>query len=277
MTKIAVLSDIHGNLPALEAVLEDIEQWRPDRLIVNGDLVSRGPCSLVCLRLLQERKSQSFFIKGNHETFVISCAEGACEPEGPSADLNRFAQWTAAQIGKSVVDEIRAWSDHLDLVSVGEGSIHVTHGSRLGNRDGIFPRTSDEDLSAKLGDPRDLFIASHTHQPLIRRFNGTQVVNVGSVGQPLDGDSRSAYGRFVFRHGQWCAEIVRLKYDKDRAERDFIDSGFLHEAGPLAQLIYLEVRQSRGHVGRWMRRYFQAVMVSEISVKTAVEEYLAAL
>ena len=53
--KIAILSDVHGNLPALTAVLEDIERWRADQVIVNGDLVSRGPYRLDCLRLLQAR------------------------------------------------------------------------------------------------------------------------------------------------------------------------------------------------------------------------------
>jgi predicted phosphodiesterase len=275
--KIAVLSDIHGNVPALEAALEDLERWRPDEVIVNGDLVSRGPYSLEVLRLLQTRRPDCRFLTGNHETFVLSCADATPDPDDPTFDLRRFAHWSADRLG-AAVEEIRAWDDHLDLTDLDDGSsVHITHGSRLGNRSGIQPETSDDDMAAKLGDPRDLFIGSHTHRPLLRRFNGTLVVNTGSVGQPFDGDPRSAYGRFTFRDGAWEAEIARVAYDKPRAERDFIDSGFVDECGPLAGLIFLEHRQNRMHCGPLMHRYHGAIKAGEISVADAVSQYLETL
>lgn len=273
--KIAVFSDVHGNLPALETVLEDIFAWRPDEILVNGDLVSRGPYSLDCLQLIKRHYPQTRFIKGNHETFVLSCSAKQQDPCEPTFELNRFARWSAQQLGKEAIEEINHWPDYIDLSDPEEGHVHITHGSRLGNRDGIYPETSNEELHAKLGDTRDLFVASHTHRSLQRRLNGTLVVNVGSVGQPLDGDPRASYGRFSSHRGRWRAEIVRLHYDKARAERDFIDSGFLAECGPLAQLIYLEIRQSHGHVGAWRRRYLHQVKASEISVKDAIDEYLS--
>ena len=122
-----------------------------------------------------------------------------------------------------------------------------------------------------------LIIASHTHRPLLRRFDGTLVVNVGSVGQPFDGDARAAYGRFVFRGKRWKAEIARVRYDRARIERDFCDSGFLDEGGPLVRLIQLELRQSRPHLGLWMARNLQAVESGELSVAEAVERYLEQL
>ncbi len=271
--KIAVLSDIHGNVPALEAVLDDLDRWRPDEVIVNGDLVSRGPHSLEVLRLLQTRRPACRFLTGNHETFVLSCAGETPDPQDPTFDLRRFAHWSAVRLGPAL-DEIRSWDDHLDLDDLeGGSSVHITHGSRLGNRSGIQPETSDEDLAAKLGDPRDLFVGSHTHRPLTRRFNGTLVVNTGSVGQPFDGDARSAYGRFTLRGGRWRAEIARVAYDKVRAERDFIDSGFVDECGPMAGLIFLEHRQNRMHCGPFMHRYHAAIKAGEISVAAAVEHY----
>jgi len=129
-------------------------------------------------------------------------------------------------------------------------------------------------LPAKLGEPRDLFVGSHTHKPLLRRFNATLVVNTGSVGQPMDGDARAAYGRFTLSAGVWEAEIMRVAYDKAQAERDFIESGFLAEAGPMAKLIYLELQQSRAHVGPWHRIYIDAIKAREITVADAVEVYL---
>jgi predicted phosphodiesterase len=274
--KIAVLSDIHGNVPALEAVLDDMAQWRPDEVIVNGDLVSRGPYSLESLGLIQTHYPHARFLKGNHEELVLSCADDPRDPADPMFDLYRFAQWTATRL-RDTLDEIRDWPESIDLTDLEGGLLHITHGSRLGNRAGIHPETTDDELSLKLGEPRDLFIASHTHRPLVRCYNGTLVVNVGSVGQPLDGDPRAAYGRFSFRNGRWEAKIVRVKYAKERAERDLYESGFLAEGGPPAQLIQLEVRQSRTHMGPWMARYLQAVKSCEMTVAEAVEHYLAAL
>ncbi len=274
LMKLAVLSDIHGNVPALTAVLDDIASWNPDQVIVNGDLVSRGPYSLDCLRLVQTRFPAARFLTGNHETYVLRCADSPADLNSPTLDIDRFADWALRQLG-AAVEEIRAWGDHLDLLGLdGGASAHITHGSRLGNRDGISARTADADLPAKLGDPRDLFVGSHTHKPLLRRFNNTLVVNTGSVGQPMDGDARAAYGRFTLRAGVWEAEIMRIAYDKARAERDFIDSGFLAEAGPMARLIYLELQQSRAHVGPWQRIYIDAIKSRQISVAAAVEDYL---
>lgn len=275
--KLAILSDIHGNLPALTAVLDDIAHWRPDQVIVNGDLVSRGPYSLDCLRLLQRTVPQAHCLTGNHETYVLRCADEPADPDSPTVDIDRFADWALRQLG-AAVDELRAWRDHLDLTGLdGGASVHITHGSRLGNRDGISARTADEELPAKLGEPRDLFVGSHTHKPLLRQFNGTLVVNTGSVGQPMDDDARASYGRFTLCGGRWQAEIARVGYDKAQAERDCVDSGFLAEAGPMAQLIYRELCESRAHVGPWRRRYLDAIKARRITVSDAVAEYLNAL
>lgn len=275
--KLAVLSDIHGNVPALEAVLEDIERWTPDEIIVNGDLVSRGPYSLECLDLVRRTFPGVHLLTGNHETYVLRCVDIPADIESPTKDIDRFADWTVGKLGVAI-EELRNWGDHLDFTDLDEGaSAHITHGSRLGNRDGISTNTSDNDLPEKLGDPRDLFIGSHTHKPLLRRFNSTLVVNTGSVGQPMDSDPRAAYGRFYLQGGQWQARVVRIDYDKSQAERDFIESGFLAEAGPMAQLIYREMQESRPHVGPWGRQYLEAVKAGRITVSDAVKAYLQAL
>lgn len=277
--KIAVLSDVHGNLPALEAVLEDMERWRPDQVIVNGDLINRGPNSLACLCLLDERVPAARAVKGNHEGFVLRWAGREPDPCDPGRDLSRFARWTAAQLGEALA-RVQDWPDHLDHLDYLDpdgGSVHVTHGSRLGNREGILPETEGEELRAKLGDPRDLFVASHTHKPLVRRVDGTLVVNTGSVGAPFDRDPRAAYGRLTFDGRAWQAEIVRVAFDRDRAERDFASSGFLDGGGPLARVMLAEHRHCRGHMGPWMRRYQEAVLAGVVSVGAAVDEYLAGI
>lgn len=276
--KLAVISDVHGNLPALSAVLEDVEQWRPDALVVNGDLINRGPDSIGVLRYLQQQVPTAAVVQGNHEAFVLREATLPDDPSAADFALRRFARWSAEQLkAADALPQVADWPDHLELVDPDGGRVHVTHGSVLGNRAGILPNCADEELRAKLGDPRDLFIAAHTHRPLIRNFEGTLVANVGSVGAPFDRDPRAAYGRFTYHHQQWRAAIRRVPFDRAAAARSFESSGFLDGAGPLARLMLTELHDCRGHMGPWMRHYQQPVLAGAISVEAAVDNYLASL
>lgn len=274
--KIAVLSDVHGNIPALEAVLEDILQWGADELIVNGDLINRGPYSLEVLRLLQNEWPAARFLRGNHENWVLYSAEQGPEPQSLTYEIDRFAHLTVSQMGEAL-SEVAAWDDHLDLTELEGGTLHITHGSRLGDRHGIQPECDGEELAEKLGDPRDLFVASHTHRAFSRHFNGTLVINTGSVGQPFDGDVRSSYVRLQFSAGRWQGAIRRLDYDRERAINDFEQSGFLDEGGALARVIFREFIEARMHVGPWRHRYLEAIKAGEIGVQESVARYLDGL
>lgn len=271
--KIAVLSDVHGNVPALEAVLEDIARWQPDEVIVNGDLLNRGPYSLAVLELLQRELPAARLLRGNHENWLLWSAEQGPQPESPTFEIDRFAHWAVAQLGEALA-QLAGWEEHLDLTDLEGGSLHITHGSRLGDRTGIPPECEGAELRERLGDPRDLFVASHTHRAFSRRVDGNLVINTGSVGQPFDGDVRASYARLQFRSGRWQAGIERVAYDRERATGDFERSGFLAEGGALTRLIFREFREARMHVGPWRRRYLEAVKAGEIGVVESVDRYL---
>jgi len=271
--KIAVLSDIHGNLPALQVVMEDIARWGAERVVVNGDLINRGPLSLAVDDALRQAFPEADRVLGNHETYVLGCSDPELPRSGPRYELRRFAHWTYEQLGERMC-EVALWPDEIDFTDLEGGALHITHGSRLGNRDGIGPRTTDAELPAKLGDRRDLFVASHTHWPLIREFGDTLVVNSGSVGAPFDRDPRAAYAQLTFSRGRWRAEIVRLNYDRAQTERDYADSGFLDGGGPLARVMLTELRLSRGLMGPWNRRFHDAVRDGELSLEESVEIHL---
>jgi predicted phosphodiesterase len=271
--KIAVLSDVHGNLPALEAVLEDIARWRPDEVIVNGDLVNRGPCSLEVLQLLQREQPAARFLRGNHENWLLRSAEHGPDPASLTHEIDRFAHFALRQLGEDIAT-IARWDDHLDLTELEGGSLHITHGSRLGDRHGISPETEGDDLIERLGDPRDLFVCSHTHRAFSRRHHGNLVVNTGSVGQPFDNDERAAYVQLQFHQSQWQVESVRVAYDRERAMADYDSSGFFAEGGALTRVIFREFVEARVHVGPWRRQYLEAVQAGEISVVDSIERYL---
>lgn len=271
--KIAVISDVHGNRPALEAVLEDIAAWGADELIINGDLINRGPDSLGCLQLLQQTALPWLGVQGNHEAYVLRCADKPRAEPGPKFELKRFAYWTVDQLGDAL-GQIRSWPHHLDQRIAGEATLHITHGSRLGNRAGILPDTEGAELVEKLGERRDLFVASHTHKAFVRRFEDTLLVNTGSVGSPFDRDERAAYARLSYDAQGWQAAIRRVAFDRRAAERAFERTGFLDEAGPLARIMLTEFHHCRGHMGPWMRAYHDAVLAGEITIEQAVARYL---
>ncbi|MCF7990617.1 MAG: metallophosphatase family protein [Thiohalocapsa sp.] len=276
--KVAVFSDVQANLPAMEAAIEDIESWAPDLVIMAGDLVNRGPDSLGCLQLFDDkRRTQGWLpINGNHEHWVLRCGIEAPESDA-DREIRRFTDWAWHQVAEHA-DLMRDWPDHLCFHPPGADAwVHVTHGTMAGNRDGITPGTTDASLEGKLPEGVALFIAGHTHRVHQRRTQDMDVVNVGSVGSPFDGDPRGSYGRFTWRDGRWRTEIVRVAYDRDRAARDFEDSGFLDEGGPLARLIYLEWQRAQLLIGGWREGYQQAVLNGEITLQASVDRYLSTL
>ena len=273
--KLAIISDIHGNVPALEAVLDDIQNWKPDQLIINGDVINRGPCSLAVLKMLDAYEGKKVYIKGNHEDFVIFSKNNLLQPHEFNYHLQCFAQWTAEQIGNDWLKKIANWRDAYDLfIEQPDHSIHITHGSRMGNRDGIHVRLSEEELKNKKVHHSDVFISSHTHLPMTKYLDQTLVMNSGSVGQPLDGDERSAYARLYLKNNAMVGEITRVKYDKKQAEKDFIESGFMDHGGPVCQLIYLEHKHNKRCVGPFMRLYLDVINAKDISVVDAVAKYI---
>ena len=268
--RIAVLSDIHGNLPALRTVIADIDAWSPDLVVVGGDIVNRGPRSGECLDVLVERQWADGWrlLRGNHEDFVLDCADPARSLPGPGYETTRFAHFALAQSAHHV-GLLAALPDVFERAAPNGDLLRIVHASMRNNRDGVYPMTTDDDLRRQIAPAPAVFVTGHTHRPLTRTVDGTLVVNIGSVGASFDEDRRAAYGRFGWA-GQWTAELVRLPYDYAQIERDYVDSGFLAEGGPLAQIMLVELRKARGLIFRWADRYQEAVLAGLMALEDSV-------
>ena len=273
--KIAVIADVHANYIALQAISAHIEAWQPDQVIVAGDLVNRGPRPLDCLRFVQAKTAANGWlsVRGNHEEYVIEQADPDFPRQGPEADVHRGSCWTYEQLGSEIAS-LEVMPFELSLPAPDGGEVRITHASMLSLRDGIYPWTSDAELEHKIGRPPALFLVGHTHTPLIRRLNGTLVVNAGSSGLPFDGDTRPAYARCTWRQGAWQAEIVRVDYDFALAERDFYTTGFMENAGPLAVLVLRELQLAHSQLGNWANLYQRRTLAGEISMHQSVAEFL---
>ncbi len=276
--KIAVLSDIHGNSPALQAVINDIDAWHPDQVIVNGDIVNRGPCSHTVFDYLLERHYRDDWrlLRGNHETYLLNLASWEAVKDTPSFEVNRFAYWASQQLNERI-SYLKQMPDRYDYFAPDGSEFRTAHASMHSNREGLYVEDSDELLAQRITPAPAVFVTSHTHQAFVREVNGSLVVNVGSAGAPFDLDWRPSYGCFTWHVSSgWRAEIRRVVYDRRLIEEDYVRSGFLQEAGPLAQIMLVELRQARGLMHLWAKQYENAVLEGEISVEESVKNILLA-
>ena len=279
--KVAVFSDVQGNLPPMLTVFEHILDWSPDLVIMNGDLVNRGPDSLHCLDVFEAMRVRHGWIalRGNHEDFVLECTDASQPPTNEAErEMQQFTVWTSRQLGAKA-ELLRAWREHYRFhpVTDSRAPVAAMHGSRLGNRHGILPWSTEEELAQRIPPGLAVFLTAHTHRPLIRPFQGCAIVNSGSAGSPFDGDVRASYARLVFRKGQWESSIVRLDYDRALTERAYHETGFLEEGGPIARLIHAEWKHATSLMPRWRKQYLAAIQEGKISVDKAANEFLATL
>ena len=273
--KIAVFADVHSNQDALESVLAHIDRWRPDRVLVAGDIINRGPNPRACTESILDRARAENWavIRGNHERYVLKYVEGTLPDRGPEYEITRHAKWTYDQL-EGLIEPLAALPVQWDMTDVSGNEIRMVHASMLGDRKGIFPDDSEESLREKIAPAPKVLVVGHTHRPLIRRVDASLVVNVGAVGAPFDGDPRAAYARLTLNNGRWDAEIVRIAYDRNRAIACFEESGYLEESGDFARLILAEFREARSLIPGWYRAYEDQVMDGGMTLKASVDLYL---
>ena len=275
--KIAVLSDIHGNLAALQAVAEDIVGWQADAIVVAGDIINRGPLPRACLEFVFEQVARTgwLVLRGNHEEYVMSVFVDPSPRAGVEEAVRASVRWTAAQIGDPA--PLAAMPSIIRLAAPDGGEVRIVHASMRHNRDNILPQTTDDELRAKIAPAPPLFVCGHTHRPLIRQVDSTLVVNAGAVGLPFDSDVRASYARLTWQETGWGVAITRVPYDRERAALEYQESGFLSQSGPLAPLIFAEFQQAKPFLSTWYQRYEADVLAGVLSAAQAVEQFVATL
>jgi predicted phosphodiesterase len=275
--KLAVLADIHSNWRALQAVADHIERWQPDRVVVAGDVINRGPRPMECLDfvLRMQRERGWRLVLGNHEEYVIHHAHPREPIAGPWIQIWGSSRWTYEKL-KCDVSALEGMPMQQAWRMPDGSEVRVVHASMRGTRDGIFLRTPDDLLRQQIAPAPQLFIVGHTHQPLVRTIDKTLVVNVGAVGLPFDLDPRACYAQLTWQADRWAAEIMRVDYDRAQADRDFDETGFIAEAGPIALLIRDELAQAHSNLFEWTRTYEATVVAGHMTMAESVQRFLAA-
>ncbi len=253
--RIAFLADIHGNLPALEAVVADMREQSPDAVYLVGDQINRCPWSNEVLDLVTEQEWPAIY--GNHES-VISRLDTAHTP--PSLNnRERFADlwWTWERMTPPHLQLIRALPAELRIEEEGMAPIRIFHGIPGDPFSGFLAETAPGQMLDALSDvPESVVVCGHTHKPLHRKIGGWEVFNGGSVGMPYNGDPRAQYLLLSAQNFEWVADFRAVDYSWERVQRAFVESGFIRACGELAGLYLRTIMTGEpwaSDFGQWLK------------------------
>jgi len=211
--KVAALYDVHGNLPALEAVMADQRSADADVIVSGGDLVM-GPLPAECLDLL-EADGRVRFLSGNGD-------REACELE-QDGDLGEAVGWCSERLGPERLARVERWHSTVDLEVPDLGGVLFCHGTPTSDASILTAATPEEDVARELGDVHaDVVLCGHTHVQYDRRVGRTRVVNAGSVGMPYEGSPDARWALL----GADGIELLSTPYDAVAALDALSRTGF---------------------------------------------------
>lgn len=211
--KLAIISDIHGNLSALEAALADIEAVGANQIICLGDVASFGPQPQETLRRMQTLGCQ--MVMGNADAEMLGTTDDTLPPH-----FTDIIRWCSAQLDEEDRDFIRTFGPTVRL-ELGGLSTLLFHGSPKSYNDVITATTPDEELGSLLETRAPLMFGGHTHTQLLRRYRDMTFVNPGSVGLPFEiltagtarNPARAEYALLEIVRGQPSVTFRRVPYD----------------------------------------------------------------
>jgi predicted phosphodiesterase len=182
--RLAALYDVHGNLPALDAVLEEMRAAHVDRIVVGGDVVP-GPMIRAVLARLRDLDMPTDFIFGNGETEVLRASRGEELRRVPEVHRD-LIHWAAKQLSADEIGFLATWPMTHRLHVDGIGDVLFCHATPRDDNEVFTKQTAVERL-LPLFEPLDvaLVVCGHTHMPFDRMVGRTRVVNAGSVGMPF--------------------------------------------------------------------------------------------
>jgi predicted phosphodiesterase len=266
--RLAILADIHSNLPALEAVLENAERTGIDGVLVAGDHLTGGPCPVGTIRAL--RALDAHMIRGNTDDRLLAYHAGGVPDVWRTSEQWAGLRWLHGCLDEEALSWLASLPEQCvvapqDTVParatrVRATRIRVVHGTpwsttkhlapdrdplslQLFDRAGIVPAGRDPDrlgaTLARVNEP--VLVCGHSHIPWAQRENGRLALNPGSVGAPINGDVRAQYALLTWQGSRWEVEHRAVPYDLERARRAYREGGLLAEAGPVARAFLLNV------------------------------------
>jgi predicted phosphodiesterase len=273
--RIAFLSDIHGNLPALEAVLADAHAEGVDAFAAAGDMTSGVWPEEVVTRILGIGQ---WVIAGNHEDYYLRYDRGTAPEDWGAGPQWAGIRWCYGCLSRKTLDALGALPQQTTLSVEGLQPIRLLHGSPQGIADRLYPDRNPAALAhfrragflktpeppplslAVAGVAEPVVVCGHTHIPWLQTEGTRLIANAGAVGGALNGDWRAQYLILTSSdpgpaggRATWRAEHRAVPYDINRVRERFIRSGYLAEAGAFARAMLLNIETGLNWPGALLR------------------------
>ncbi len=240
--KIAFFSDIHGNYRALEAVLDDIEKQRPDRIVCGGDIPN--PLFRSKETWLKIKSLGIPIIRGNHEDYIVRYFYETDSEVAKSAQFQPI-QLVAEHLGREIADDFAKLPlTHRIAGPSGlpEDDVFICHASpKINHRS--YLHWMDPEMEQELRSTNaKTIISGHVHLPRSYEWDGRRLVTAGSVGIPFSGKPLAEYTVLNYsKEKSWEVEHRSVLFDVQGTLREFGESGMLSRGGPIAWLLYDEM------------------------------------
>ncbi len=270
MTRLAVLSDIHGNLPALQAVLEDASRQAVDGFIQAGDYTG-GPQAPECLAL--QRSLPGWMIHGNGEVNLRRYEQGEAPAAWKTNLQFSLLRRDHARLSRAELDFLFALPEQVVVQIEGAASIRVVHGSPRSPYEKIFVDNNSGVLEHALADTDErVLVCGHTHCPWIIRRDGRLALNPGAVCGPLDGFRGAQYAILSWQAQGWQVEQRAIRYDLAAVRRAFEDSGLLAASGALGRAFLLSIESGSNVADDFLNYAFRLAEQADFADRSIVPD-----
>lgn len=286
--RIALLADIHGNLPALAAVMDELERLQPDQVVINGDLINGVPFSPAVID--QVRAQNWVVVRGNHEFYYLDFGTPRAEPG--TEDPQRWGQlhWLVAQITPAQATYLAMLPDQRICWLPGAHPLCITHGVPGRNRVGFYTHQTEAQIAADLADVDEpTLLSAHTHVQIDRHVRtelptgprNWHLINPGSVGLPLNSDVRAQFALIEnvsdqVEAGGWRATMHRVSYDRRPALAAYAESGMAAVGGVMSELFYWELVTAELEIVFFFRWAKQQGLDARTEMAAAFQAYVQA-
>ena len=239
MTRIAILSDAHGNLPALEAVLNDLADFRPDQIIYAGDFL-RGPFPNEIIELLQSVNAA--MIIGNDDQHTLRYHSGQCPPKWHTHKQYSIVRWTAAELTAENYTFLCSLPEQRSIHIPSAGAIRVVHGSPRSPSESLDPNRDPTLIDSAMECCKEpVLICGHTHRQWSLHKTGKLLINPGAVAGTQIGPY-AQYARLLADGREWQVEMRTIPYDFVQLKSAFEQHGLLDSGDPISRGFLLSMQ-----------------------------------
>jgi predicted phosphodiesterase len=261
--RVAILADIHGNLPAFEAALNHAADQNVDQIIVAGDIVIGAPDSIDCWKLALSLNCP--ILRGNHERYVAHYGTALASPEWSTEKYSPL-QWAVSQLESQDCQAMDLLPTNLRLPDAQD--LFIVHASEGNDSDTVVAHTPEEQLSVMFPSAKERYIIrAHNHVGQTRVWKNRFIVTAGSVVLPLDGNPTAQYLILDQEKGGWQIKHQSVPYPLEVVIQRFKDTQSLASTGPMGRLFFREVVKASQQLVPFLRLYKQWSKEGNISLR----------